>query len=101
MAYHVRLMRREDIDQVTRLDRAAFPTLWPPTNYFQELRNQRNAVKEWSWLEYVAVVLQLMALLCLFAGLTMGGDITVFFKWLGTGVLVQLAVIAILMFDRQ
>jgi hypothetical protein len=67
----------------------------------QELRNQRNAVKEWSWLGYVAVVLQLMALLCLFAGLTMGGEITVFFKWLGTGVLVQLAVIAILMFDRQ
>ena len=40
MPYYVRLMRREDIAQVTEIDREAFPSLWPPANYKQELRNQ-------------------------------------------------------------
>jgi ribosomal-protein-alanine N-acetyltransferase len=33
-------MHREDIGQITNLDRSVFPTLWPPTNYYHELRNQ-------------------------------------------------------------
>lgn len=33
-------MRREDISQVTEIDREAFPTLWPPTNYHHELQNR-------------------------------------------------------------
>jgi len=37
---YVRLMRREDIAQVTEIDREAFPTLWPPANYQNELRNR-------------------------------------------------------------
>ncbi|MDP2931108.1 MAG: ribosomal protein S18-alanine N-acetyltransferase [Chloroflexota bacterium] len=40
MPYHVRLMRREDIAQVTDIDREAFPSLWPPTNYRHELENR-------------------------------------------------------------
>jgi ribosomal-protein-alanine N-acetyltransferase len=32
-------MRREDIAQVTEIDREAFPTLWPPVNYRHELQN--------------------------------------------------------------
>ena len=40
MPYHVRLMRREDITQVTDIDREAFPGLWPPTNYRHELDNR-------------------------------------------------------------
>ena len=32
-------MRREDIAQVTEIDREAFPTLWPPSNYQRELQN--------------------------------------------------------------
>lgn len=68
-----------------------------------ELRsqNQRSAMKDWSTLGYVAIVLQLVAGLCLLAGLLMGqGNDLVFIKWLGTGILMQLAVIAILLFDR-
>ena len=38
--YYVRLMRREDVAQVTEIDREAFSTPWPPTNYQHELRNQ-------------------------------------------------------------
>jgi len=33
-------MRREDIAQVTEIDREAFPTLWPPANYQHELQNR-------------------------------------------------------------
>ena len=40
MPCYVRLMRREDIVQVTEIDREAFPTLWPPANYHRELQNQ-------------------------------------------------------------
>jgi len=32
-------MRKEDIPQVTEIDREAFPTLWPPANYRHELGN--------------------------------------------------------------
>ena len=40
MACNVRLMHREDIAQVTEIDREAFPTLWPPINYDRELKNR-------------------------------------------------------------
>jgi len=40
LACYVRLMRREDIAQVTEIDREAFPTLWPPVNYGRELENR-------------------------------------------------------------
>jgi len=33
-------MRPEDIDQVSEIDKGAFPTQWPPTNYRHELRNR-------------------------------------------------------------
>lgn len=39
MSYHVRLMRQEDVTQVTEIDREAFATMWPPTDYQRELRN--------------------------------------------------------------
>jgi ribosomal-protein-alanine N-acetyltransferase len=35
----LRLMKQEDITQVTEIDREAFPTLWPPANYERELKN--------------------------------------------------------------
>ena len=37
---YVRLMRKEDIAQVTEIDREAFPTMWPPVNFQRELQNQ-------------------------------------------------------------
>ena len=36
----IRPMRKEDIAQVTGIDREAFPNQWPPANYNQELQNQ-------------------------------------------------------------
>lgn len=35
----VQLMRKEDIDQVTEIDRKAFPNMWPLVNYHHELQN--------------------------------------------------------------
>ena len=40
MTCYLRLMRKEDIPQVTEIDREAFPTLWPPANYRRELENR-------------------------------------------------------------
>ena len=40
MSYYVRPMRKEDIAQVNKIDREAFPTQWPPPNYRRELQNQ-------------------------------------------------------------
>lgn len=40
MVCHVRLISREDIPQVTELDREAFPTQLPPANYYHELDNR-------------------------------------------------------------
>ena len=40
MPYYVRLMSKEDIAQVSEIDREAFPTLWPPANYQHELQNR-------------------------------------------------------------
>ncbi len=40
MTYHVRLMRKEDISQVTDIDHEAFSSWWPLTNYEHELENR-------------------------------------------------------------
>ncbi|MFC1847463.1 ribosomal protein S18-alanine N-acetyltransferase [Chloroflexota bacterium] len=39
LSYYVRLMDKEDIAQVTEIDRETLPTQWPP-NYQHELRNR-------------------------------------------------------------
>ncbi len=39
MTYHVRLMRKEDVSQVTDIDHEAFASWWPLTNYEHELEN--------------------------------------------------------------
>ena len=40
MPCSVRLMRKEDIAQVTEIDREAFPTPWSSVNYQRELQNR-------------------------------------------------------------
>ena len=40
LPYSVRLMCKEDIAQVTEIDREAFSTQWPPANYNNELENR-------------------------------------------------------------
>lgn len=40
MPITLRLMRRQDISQVTKIDREAFPNEWPPTNFTRELENK-------------------------------------------------------------
>ena len=40
MTYRVRLMRKEDVPQVTDIDHEAFASWWPLTNYEHELENR-------------------------------------------------------------
>ena len=40
MPDYVRLLRREDIDQVIEIDREAFPAEWPPPNFKREMENR-------------------------------------------------------------
>lgn len=39
MSYVIRPMQTVDINQVTEVDREAFPTQWPPPNFKNDLRN--------------------------------------------------------------
>ena len=39
LPYYVRTMQKEDIAQVNKIDREAFPTQWPPPDYRRELQN--------------------------------------------------------------
>ncbi len=40
MPHYVRMMHKEDVAQVTEIDREAFPTEWPPADYRHELQNR-------------------------------------------------------------
>ena len=67
----------------------------------QELRNQRIASSDFSYLSVLAIVLQLVALVCLLAALMLGQDEdSLFFRWLGAGLLIQLATITALLIGR-
>ena len=67
----------------------------------QELRNQRVTEGEFSYLKVLAIVLQMVAAVCLLGALWVGGqDTNAFLRFLGTGILLQLATIAMLLFNR-
>ena len=67
----------------------------------QELRNQRATIHEFSPLKIFAIVLQMVAALCLFGGFWMGmSNPSLFWGWIATGLIVQGATIATLLFAR-
>lgn len=67
----------------------------------QELRMQRNASAEFSYLTVVALVLQIIAVICLLGALWMGGASDgMFLRWMGVAVMAQLSAIATLQFER-
>lgn len=72
----------------------------------QELRNQRPATDQVSYVAVLAIVTQMVAVLCLLGALWLGrgdgrGEVSSFFHWLGVGLFVQLATIALLLFHRK
>jgi len=68
----------------------------------QELRHQTGQTTNVSTLTIVAIVLQMIAALCLLAGLWMGTRSDAYFlRWIATGLITQLATIAMLLFDRK
>ncbi|MBI1338179.1 MAG: HAD-IIIA family hydrolase [Phycisphaera sp.] len=69
----------------------------------QELRNHRAHASgsDFSTSALVAVVLEMIAVMCVVAGLTVASNSDgAFVRWLGVGVFVQLATIAVLLFRR-
>jgi ribosomal-protein-alanine N-acetyltransferase len=40
VTFHIRFMAKEDLPQITSIDREAFPTMWPPVNFQHELNNR-------------------------------------------------------------
>jgi ribosomal-protein-alanine N-acetyltransferase len=40
LPFRIRLMSKEDIQQVAVIDREAFPSMWPPVNFQSELSNR-------------------------------------------------------------
>ncbi len=69
----------------------------------QELRGQRGAGRDIGVITVAAMVLQAATVLCLGGALLMGSAAggAMFFRWIACGLLIQLAVIALLLFDQR
>lgn len=70
----------------------------------QELRNQRRTeAAEFGLLDGVALLIQLIAVVCVAAGLMLGvgGEDGLFWRGIGLGLFCQLIVIAILLFKKD
>ncbi len=67
----------------------------------QELRNQRGTGSEFSYVRIMAIVLQTVAGACLLGAFWLGaGDNVLFMRLLGSAIVVQLAVITALLWER-
>ena len=53
-----------------------------------------------SGLTLIAVVLQLVAMCCLLGGLFLGGTVEGYIAWFGSGIMIQLSVIGVLLFGK-
>lgn len=70
----------------------------------QELKNQHSHKSEFSWLRTFAVMLQMIAIVCMFTSLWLGAggnSFDTFMYMMGVAIFTQLATIAMLMFDRR
>ena len=67
----------------------------------QELRNQRKVGSDFSYTTVFAIVLQMVAAVCLLGALALGGtDTDLFMRWISVGILLELATIVILLLRR-
>lgn len=67
----------------------------------QELRNQRLTDTEFSYITIMAIVLQVVAVICVLAALLMGsGNDQIFARWIACAVVLQLGTISILLFRK-
>jgi hypothetical protein len=67
----------------------------------QEVRNQRRVHGEFSMLGVMAIVLQMIAFVCLLGGLLMGStDSGSLWRWFAAALMAQLGTIAMLLFRR-
>jgi D,D-heptose 1,7-bisphosphate phosphatase len=84
----------ENADETRRMRRAV-------QELMEELRADRLHRSEFTSLRLLAVVVQLLVLLCVLLGLLEVRNTEVFLKWMSGALLVQLAVIALLLVDLR
>ena len=78
----------------------------PPTDHLlrqilQELRHQRAIEMDFSYQNMMAIVLQMVAVVCLLGALWMGvANLELFVRWICVGLVMQLATIAMLLFRK-
>ena len=78
------------------------PVVQKLSQILQELRNQRVVTKPFSFMVAIALLLQMIAVVCLMGALVMGvSDDSLFLRWIAAGLVVQLATMALLLFDRR
>ena len=71
------------------------------TQILQELRNQRQTGQDFSYLHVLAILLQMIVIVCLLGSYWLGSkDLPTFERFIGTGILLQLMTIAALIFRR-
>jgi D-glycero-D-manno-heptose 1,7-bisphosphate phosphatase len=67
----------------------------------QELRSQRKVTGDFSYITIMAIVLQMVAVVCLMAALLMGaGSNDIFMRWIACAIILQLATLSMLMFRK-
>jgi len=66
----------------------------------QEVRDFKASQHDFSYPAMLAIVLQVVAVVCLAAGLWLGASTDDFLRWLGSGLMAQLAAITALLFAR-
>ncbi len=67
----------------------------------QELRNHRHVGHEFSYRHVIAIVLQMIAVVCLLAALWLGReDGATFARWIYVAIFVQIATLTMLLFRR-
>jgi D-glycero-D-manno-heptose 1,7-bisphosphate phosphatase len=67
----------------------------------QELRHQRSDAADFTYITAIGVILQMIALVCFLGALLMGqAEDGVFMRWMLSGILIQLATIATLLFAK-
>jgi len=96
---------KEPSAQPTQNAASATPQLEPTEHILrqilQELRSQRGMESEFSYHHMIAIVLQMVAAVCLLGGLWMGStSLDQYVRWLGVAIGFQLAALTMLMFRR-
>ena len=87
-------------DQNNGSDASRIPADQTLREILQELRNQRSLAKDFSYTTVLAIVVQMVAIVCLIGALLLGTEAAAFMRWISVAVFLELTTVAILRFRR-